>query len=691
MGKSPKIKRDIFLILFVSASLILIWFWRGLLFATGEESLSFYNPTRSFKLFSYLWYEYGTGHESFLMIARSPYFAITSFFFKLGLSAVFLQALTFLIIILLGTLSVYFLMRALVAKNTVPLLAAVFYLLNPFSTSQVWGRALSFQIFAFGLIPFLLLMYVLSLKKRNIIYCLLGVIVSYFLSVTYSNPALVVTSWIPTGLYFLYYLVKNHKQKKEIILAIAYFLFYIMGWILINFFWIYPFLVYGGRILSFNLGWGDNSLSLKGVSVSNGFWTVIRLMHWEFMGDHYGTFYQIFFAKAATWLIPFVALFSLVKFKKLKNFSFFALFFLIAIFISIGDNSPTGPLLVWILENVPMLQVLRNPYEKNGINLMLAYAPFFAVGVVSLAKNRLQIILLVFTVFVVLAWPMWRGNFSGGIKSNSWVDVPEYYKNANDWLNQQNGDFRILQLPLLPEDGVNYKWENPYQGIEPSEFLFDRHSISRYNYFFRNYYAVLQERFSITRDVSYQKKYGIESKDFRSESLAWELAKLNVKYIILNYDTDYEARGAASQETTKKYLEAQEEIKKVNTFGQLDIYEVDLPPKIALIYSPDADVEYKEVNTTNYEITIKNAKENINLIFLNTFDSGWKLTDGEKEVGNHSEIFSYANSWKLERSGDYRLNLKFEPQESFYLGSGVSLVSLAVFSLLVLFRKYSRV
>ncbi len=709
-GKLPASKKMGLIAIFIIAIVIVsIWFKNNLLFATGEESLSFYNPTRSLNLFSQLWYEQGTGFEFLIMLPRTPYFAISSFFYELGVSAVLLQAATFLILIATGMVSVYFLVYEFITKHStlkkkelIPFLAAIFYFLNPLSMTQVWGRAVSFQFFAFALIPFFLLMFVLAINRRKIYFCIFGILASYLFSVSYSNPAITVSSWIPVILYFFYYLYTNRKEKATTVRTIITLFIYIIGWIFVQFFWIYPFIVRGKEFLSFNLGLGDNVLSLKGVSATSGLLTVLQLFHWEFVGDQYGSFYHSFIIRTLFFLIPLALLISLPKFKKLPGFYFCVLFFLFSLFLCIGDNPPTGFVLVWVFKTFPVLQVLRNPYEKNGINLMLAYAPFVAIGFVSLSEyfarltrrpklTSFYVAFISLVSFGVLIWPMWRGSFSGGYSFNTWISVPIYYNQANDWFNAQDGDFRLLHVPLLPEDGVNYTWEHPYQGIEPSEFLFDRQSVSKYNYFFRNYYAVLQDRFGINRDVSFQKVYGRDSGDFEEESLVKELAKLNVRYIVLHRDLDSEFRGAVNPDSTRDYLNAQSGVKKVITFGALDIYELEIPSKNKLIYSPDADTTYKKVSPSNYEVRIKSNKENAQLFLLNTYNDGWKAFDGETEL-NHTRSFSYANSWRLKKEGESTINIFFEPQKVSELGKTVSLVSIGflVFALAYLLfpRKY---
>src|SRR3972149_223972 len=182
-------------LVFISIILVFIWFRKGLMFAGGEESIPFYDLTKNLKLISYLWYEVGTGFKLSTLSPKIVYFSILEHLFKLGLNSVFLQALMFLMLILIGTVAVFLLIRETVAKelkgvlkNLIPLLAGIFYLLNPYCATQIWGRGLYFQFFIFALLPVFLLFFVLGLKRRNFFYGFLAIAISLLLSPAYTFP-----------------------------------------------------------------------------------------------------------------------------------------------------------------------------------------------------------------------------------------------------------------------------------------------------------------------------------------------------------------------------------------------------------------------------------------------------------------------------------------------------------------------
>jgi hypothetical protein len=67
----------------------------------------------------------------------------------------------------------------------------------------------------------------------------------------------------------------------------------------------------------------------------------------------------------------------------------------------------------------------------------------------------------------ILVWPMWVGNI---YSNNAKVTVPDYYIKANNAINNDNKDGRILFLPLIQGDSIYHTWG--YGGIESTYYIF---------------------------------------------------------------------------------------------------------------------------------------------------------------------------------------------------------------------------
>lgn len=702
-----QIYRDLLILISLCFLIIFLWFSKGLIFAGGEEGIPFYDLNKTAQFVSYSWQDISGGFSTQLNLNRIPYFNFLKFFYQLGLPGFLVQALHFFIIISTGLVSIYLLFREtmaaeLIKKNgsafkLVPLIGAIFYLLNPFSMIQIWGRGIYMQFFPFALFPFFLLMFVLGLRSKNFIYGVLGILASVFFAGAFGNPSYIFSQWIILSIYLLFYIFKN-RSKREVIFAIGYFVFMLIGWIIAHMWWIYPFIKISSNQFSSALNkWNENIGTLRGVSKDYQLPSLLRLIHegYLYRDQQYGASYLSVPFLLLSLLIPITALFSYPIFKKLKIFVFFGGLFLFSLFICLGSNFPTGWLFILIFKTFPVFQAFRNPFEKFGVVLTIAYAPFFAVGAVVLADKigqffkkpavvTVSLLVLLFLVFGIFLWPIWTGQFAGGVRINPWIEVPGYYKLSDDWLNEQKDDGRIIQFPISTGDGVKYGgWAHPYQGAEPSEFLFDRPSIGKYGQSSKFFYKFLLDRFNKSQPNAYGPDPDFSQSEFISDDLYQELAKLNVRYIILHYDIDPKIGDFDKPEEVANYLGEQKNINKVATFGKLDIYKVNIPDNIHLIYSPEGDLNYSKINPTLYKATVS-AQEPFDLYFLENFDVNWEVYVNGKKVENHGRVFSYANKWRIDDTGNLDITVKYIPQDYVIYGMTITKIAILTAGLAVL-------
>lgn len=703
---------SLIVVFLVCLLIVSIWFKDGLMFAGGEDVISFYNPNRVFDLFFYTWNPQDSGTPQVQLLARIPYFYIIKLLYNWGIPGTFLQALTFFLLMLSGTLAIYFLLKETLSKDLpknmksfVPVIGSLFYLLNPYTMSQIWNRGLYNQFFSFALVPIFLLFFILGLNRKKIVYGLIAVICSFTFSTASTHPATVITTWAIPIIYLIFYFFKFKNNVKNIYFALFYLITILILWFLVNAFWIYPLIEVGKQVFSVTLDTTviDNIGMVRGISKDTPIFTVLRLLHngYFFRGLYHGDIYLSFPFMIISWLIPVVALFSLPFFKKMGSFRFYFFSLLIGLFVSSGDNFPLGWLLIFILQLVPFLQVYRNPYEKFGINFLIAYVPFFAIGLVMVSnwfKEKLNsseaaklikyfLIILICGIFV---WPMWTGKFVVKPYVNPWIEVPGYYKLADNWLIEQDGDFQILQLPLTSGDGIRYTWNNPFQGIEPSHYFFQKPSI-RTGYSFNNsYYAPIAEQFVNLREGE-KIKYATSNIEVLDKNKIIEgLSLLNIRYIILHNDVDYKFSSSPSPDQNREYLKKQDKIKFVKKFEELEIYEIETSKNLNIVYSPDAEIKASKENPTLYKVDVKNAKEEINLYFLQTFNPGWQLSLDNQVISKHDKVFSYANGWKINRSGNYTLTLSYKPQQFVYLGLKTSLISLIIISIIIIISLWKK-
>lgn len=681
-------KRAVFWLTILSLIIVVVWFGKGLMFGGGEEGMPFYNPMSYLQSTGYSWNEAQAGYDMVLLLPRIPYFAALAFLFKHGVNAIFLQAATFFILICLGCLSIYFLVKETTTDNLVAFFASVFYLLNPYSMIQIWGRGIYAQFFAFALVPAFLLFSVLGLRRKNLLFFLLAIFISIILSPAFVFPTQILVIWIPVSIYLVFYIWSNKHNISVVRQAVLSVVCLGVAWLLAQAWWMWPYI----KSLSASVSkLGDikyNIGSLRGISNESSFVVVIRLIHKFLLTGTYGDIYSSGLFRVLSWIIPIMLLLSLFVCKKLKDFGFYIALLLLSLFIVMGTNSPLGGIFEWLFRNISPFQGFRNPYEKAGILLLLSVTPLFAIGLNKLSGLFKWVV--VFLVCGLYVWPMWTGQFAGGVNFNPWFKVPAYYQQANNWIVSQDKDSRIIQLPLDPGDGVKYTWNHSFQGVESGEFLFSNPSIGRNIAVNKDYYNVLLDRFGVLQKNAFGPDPDISDSQFRSPHLSDELVKLNVRYIILHRDVDEKLSSMQTSQATSDLLNIEPNIQKVKTFGLLDIYEVKSASGFNYVYSPDSQTRYEKINPTLYKFSIKNAGSLANLFLLTKYDPGWKVIVDGKEIGTHSLLFSYANSWKITKSGSYSGYLKYQPQDYVEQGERMSILSVGFISILGIFLLKTR-
>lgn len=496
--------KQLFALIFICLVLTFLWFSKGLMFAGGEEGLSFFNPSRTFDLVSPTWVETGTGYSSIGNLTQIPYYLIFKILYSLGIPTILLQSFHFFLIMTVGVLSCYLLLKITVEKelkersiisnfNYFSFIGAVFYLLNPFSMTQIFGRGIFVFYFAFALHPLFLALFILGIQKRSLFYSFFALIASIVFSATYGFYGFALSQWFLVSVYLIFYLITHYTDKNKIIFATFFFLASFLAWFFVHMFWILPVLKAGPQQLAGTLNNIEENIgSLRGVSTHFPLPVLIRLLHTGYFYENlYGSIYHSLFFNLISWIIPIVSFFSITKFKKITYFKIYGIILIISLFISLGSNFPTGWIFELIFKNISYFQMYRNPYEKFGLILLIAYTPFFSLGTLVVSEKiakilkaklwkMLSIFLIIFLVCGIYLWPMWVGKFAGGFLINTWVKVPDYYNDLRIWLDKSKEQFRVVMTPIWPGEGAFYQWNgNTYQGIDPMEFLINTQAISR--------------------------------------------------------------------------------------------------------------------------------------------------------------------------------------------------------------------
>jgi hypothetical protein len=96
----------------------------------------------------------------------------------------------------------------------------------------------------------------------------------------------------------------------------------------------------------------------------------------------------------------------------------------------------------------------------------------------------------------------------------------------------------------------------------------------------------------------------------------------------------------------------------------------------------DPIIRYHKIDPTNYEVTVK-AESPFMLAFAEAYDQRWTAEVEERSTGTTKiykplPLYGAINGFEIDTEGEYVINIKYAPQEIFYVGAWISAVSYAL-------------
>ncbi len=651
MKKIIKRKGFYTLILIITLLILLSWFRDGKKFATAEEGAPFYDINISARLYGSTWSRSGFGFVNPMVLPIG--FWLNSI---LPVNNNFIEEMNFAFLILSGFIGMFLLVSKMISNRLIAMTASIFYFFNLYTMTQVWQRSLYAGMFSWAYLPLYTFLFIRWMEHggiKNLITLVLSTFfyIWLFVQIGYAFSLVAISA--------TYVLIKISREKEVIdklntALKSAFYAFIAL---MVNLWWIYPYLklskYFYNEVTTVNLSFE----SLKGVSTSFPFSQIVLLRQKFFFESSanpdlpnitYGTWYENFLPILLSLIILSVAFFGWWSWKKNKYWSFLTLTAFIGIFISKGVNPPFGyHFFQWLFNNFSFSAALRNPYEKFGLVWLLPYSVFFGIGLFEISKRvhvKLRIIvvcLLLILTCGILVWPLWTRN---AFADYSWVRFPEEYRELNEYLNKDFDDVRILVLPMVPDHGARFTWG--YRGSEPSEFIFDKVSISK-NLLLKYY-----------KDKYLELKNASEGIGDLEDSLK----ETNTKYLAIRNDLDWEPIGAKNPNAVEDILKNQPNIKFINKFGELSLYEF-INTGFGFIVAEGFNkpkLIYERLSPTKYMIKVTDSKNKYSLLFKETYNDNWILEENGNIIGNHYITYGYANAWDIDKTGDYTLELVFK-------------------------------
>jgi hypothetical protein len=501
--------------------LIGLWFRDGLFLGYAENEATWYRPNVAFL---YVWVENIAAGKDLLFGPPGIFDFSINYFFSSYVAPVARQATLFFAILVTGGVSVFFLTRDALTStfprregNLSAMVAAFFYILNPYSMTAIWKRFIYANFFAFALFPLSLMLFERSIKTRKSgKYAILTSLATVAFSFAFTITGFLVVYWILISGWAAFRFLLGKRSER--LYAVRSLVTLLPTWVAFNTWWMAPSIF--GRLDQIQTvlsgraglgGFGPGTYFSRGGNLATataqslaggGIEYVMRLVYGVTSGyapfKLWGPFYENPFLTLLTFVPLFCVGLSLLSRPRSRTFLAFGLLTIFGVFWANGVHDPSGALFIFLFKNIDLLNPLRAPFELGAIILSLSASFFFGVGVrqmlalksrfpTKLLSKGLVFLILVGT-FVIYPLPMWSGATFVDVFSPpknplaTWkyahIDVPPYYAQANTWLDSDTSEFRILHLPLSYTGGAEYNWPHPFQGGDPSDTLFDKPSIA---------------------------------------------------------------------------------------------------------------------------------------------------------------------------------------------------------------------
>jgi len=586
--KLPKMKKEKLFFIFTFFVLALIplttWF-KGDYLIAGLDFIPPLRPLEEISVTRYLWDSLFGGTTIFPMKVF-PYYSFFAFFQFLRLNILFVQKIWFIFVFLSPGLFMYYLALFLMPGERYRIgriVASLFYMFNiatlhPFSDGAV---------LAYVFTPLLLGIFARGLKKKENKYAVLFSLSSLLLVTSAAGFPIYAIPWLIIGAYFVFHCLRVSKKQRRA--SIIFFIKAVGLTLFLNLWWIVSLLM--PFIGSFALI--SESISLDWVvekSINSSFLNVFRLLgRWSWNQGIYG---HLFYPYAISyWRLPWLVItyfltllaFSALFFKsKNRKVLFFVILGLVSIFLAKGLHSPFGFINNFLYVYIPGFMIFREPITKFLPLIAFCYAVLigFATNEIynrlTIKKWRSRLLVggifigLVILSILITAWPLITGDAvlpKRGLLPGYQVKIPSYWFKASEWMNAQEGDFKVLLSPQNPFVMVHYNWD--FSGKDIAHRLVFKPLIT---IFPEGEYFRLQSTQVINLLYQTTQSFFASAKHFPKL-----LNLFDVKYILQRNDLDWTNFGATnvgSPKFMKAVFNSQEEIQLVESFGELDVYEV---------------------------------------------------------------------------------------------------------------------
>jgi len=592
----------------------------------------------------------GFGGSTFPQLNLDLYvhFFIRLFVFGLAIPWSWTQKIIFFWpFLIVGALSSYYFVFGILKRPLFAVIGALVYLTNTYILMIAGGGQVGLMM-AYAVAPL-----VFSSFLRNNLF-LFVVSSVFFIMFDIRYAYLIYASLV------LYVFVMVHPKDW---LTVAKQFFPAMIFIVAaHLYWIIPLITSPSYGLP--AGYGDSSW-LAYLSWAD-FSKTVSLLHPNWPENIFG---KTYFMKSEFLLLPLLSFLPFISLKLKdggKVFRFFSSLLLLGSFLAKGVNPPFGEIYEWLFVHVPLFNVFRDP-TKFYLIIALSYAVTipYALSWIddALLRNFKRTVgSMIFPVLFLILWsayliPVWKGELRGTFTS---VEIASDYKSFEHRVS--GGEFsRILAVPWRHR----FLFESELHPVVNSSELFGSSDMER----------IVE---------------GIIDPSFEHT-----IRRSGIRYIVVPYDKEGEVfltdrhYNDALRQSYISALSSLPYLSRLKEFSDLVVFEYSKPAGHFYRELKNLDLENQPdvmIRPSRYIVTVKTQERPTNIIFSETFDPGWVLWDGTKDIHSVRTAEGW-NSFRLDTNDTSKIEI-FNTKEHLLTRSyGASALTLCVLVLLYICRK----
>lgn len=742
--QSLTINQTLFNVITIIIILLLpYYFFEGKLFIGGDDTrLLYVYPYQFLKEWSYFsWTNVSSLSYNNPAQLYIPFLLFWSAIdFVVG-SKIIISYLAFSLPMILGLLYFQKLLREFLGKEAFYeiFIGSLFYILSPILIVNQYAVFLTavWSIVLFPLFTYYIVKYV---KTGEYIYAYKGLLWGIFFSYTFYTFPWLFGFFIPLIAGFLMWLLFYRKVIHVIYLKRL--VVFIAPFVMTQMFWLLPFIAsfintrvnnVGSRVMTEEV---TNTFAPTVLSTATGtiFYPLLNLFHRQIAIDFewplqtiFKSFYDITLPLNIIYIIVLFAglLFSktYLASRQKKSYTFFLLAFLFSLFLFTVNIGPLKDIFL-LFGAIPGFVMFRNFYDKFAPAYVFFFASVFTFSL-SIIKSKFphweKRILTIIAILIVVNILPFKTLVSGVLWKTEniykHVALPDEYLSFLKKISQTiPTSTTIISLPfneaayaiVMDEDNTH-----AYIGTSPMKILTGVNDISG-NMSFNTEKGKEFTTYILKRD------YDSINKFFQTHNIQYVLVTRNIHPEVMHSYLYDPQKVRVQDEALIRNITSQKVIESSNK--NYVLYKTKLSTHL---FSPE-NISFQKVNSTKYVINVKNLTSYQELIFLDSFNSGWNLYlnkesqlschidkeracperfsffDGDELTylwrkpdfqATHQSYEPFGNSWKIDRqtiqntysSESYSVNtdgsinlsfvLYFKPQVYFYLGTVISLVS----------------